>query len=200
ATAARPTEQLRDMLKSNQLEFLMEAHNGLSAKIVEVLESMSDATSIPILLDGDTGYGNFNNDKLFPKTNSLLEVEEFCGKIKGKQGPGLPGMEFSSDMCVNMKLFVAPPHTLMRELMLFLCTVVIVPTKYYKTPTSEFKVIWANHNLRAALSAMQKTTRTIFEEQSLVNVEPAVAPVKEVFRIQGEDELRVAEKKYLPQN
>ena len=72
----------------------MEAHNGLSAKIVqeagfegiwasglsistalgvrdnneaswtqvlEVLEFMSDATDIPILLDGDTGYGNFNN-------------------------------------------------------------------------------------------------------------------------------------------
>jgi phosphoenolpyruvate phosphomutase len=53
---------------------------------------MSDATSIPILLDGDTGYGNFNNarrlvkkleqrgiagvcleDKLFPKSNSLLD-------------------------------------------------------------------------------------------------------------------------------
>ncbi len=119
----------------------MEAHNGLSAKIVEevgfaciwasglaisaalgvrdnneaswtqvleVLEFMADATSIPILLDGDTGYGNFNNvrrlvrklcqrgvaavcieDKLFPKANSfigdgqaLADMEEFCGKIK----------------------------------------------------------------------------------------------------------------------
>lgn len=28
-------QQLRDMLTSNQLEFIMEAHNGLSAKIVE---------------------------------------------------------------------------------------------------------------------------------------------------------------------
>lgn len=70
---------------------------------------MSDATSIPILLDGDTGYGNFNNarrlvkkleqrniagvcieDKIFPKTNSfikgeeqpLADIDEFCGKIK----------------------------------------------------------------------------------------------------------------------
>ena len=74
-----------------------------------MLEFMADAMSIPILLDGDTGYGNFNNvrrlvrkleqrgiaalcieDKLFPKTNSFLdgetqplaEIEEFCGKIK----------------------------------------------------------------------------------------------------------------------
>jgi phosphoenolpyruvate phosphomutase len=73
-----------------------------------MLEFMSDATSVPILLDGDTGYGNFNNmrrlvqkleqrdiagvcieDKLFPKTNSfiggerqpLADIDEFCGKI-----------------------------------------------------------------------------------------------------------------------
>jgi phosphoenolpyruvate phosphomutase len=70
---------------------------------------MSDATTVPILLDADTGYGNFNNarrlvrklesrgvagacleDKLFPKTNSLhdgraqplADIEEFSLKIK----------------------------------------------------------------------------------------------------------------------
>ena len=70
---------------------------------------MSDATHIPILVDADTGYGNFNNvrrlvrkleqrgvaaicieDKRFPKTNSLLkggrqelaDIDEFCGRIK----------------------------------------------------------------------------------------------------------------------
>ena len=116
--------RLRSLLLSPELTFLMEAHDGLSAKIVEeagfpaiwasgltvsaalgvrdsneaswtqvleVLEFMADATSVPILLDGDTGYGNFNNvrrlvrklcqrgvaavcleDKLFPKTNSFI--------------------------------------------------------------------------------------------------------------------------------
>lgn len=82
------------MLTSNKLEFIMEAHNGLSAKIaqeagfcgiwasglsmsaqlgvrdhneaswtqvLEILEFMSDATDRPILVDADTGYGNFNN-------------------------------------------------------------------------------------------------------------------------------------------
>jgi phosphoenolpyruvate phosphomutase len=70
---------------------------------------MSDRTKIPILLDGDTGYGNYNNarrlikkleqrdiagvcleDKMFPKRNSLLDdgkqelagIQEFCDKIK----------------------------------------------------------------------------------------------------------------------
>jgi phosphoenolpyruvate phosphomutase len=138
----KKSTQLKNLLLSPQIEFIMEAHNGLSAKIVEetgfkgiwasglsisaalgvrdnneaswtqvleVCEFMSDATSIPILLDGDTGYGNFNSfirlvrkledrriagvcieDKLFPKTNSfisgekqpLADIEEFCGKIK----------------------------------------------------------------------------------------------------------------------
>src|SRR6201997_3253963 len=141
-TAATRSAKLREMLQSAQLEFLMEAHNGLSARIareagfkgiwgsglaisaqygvrdnneaswtqvVDTLEFMADASDLPILLDGDTGYGNFNNvrrlvrkleqrgiagvcieDKLFPKTNSfidgerqpLADVDEFCGKIK----------------------------------------------------------------------------------------------------------------------
>lgn len=138
----RKTTRLKQLLQSPQLEFLMEAHNGLSAKIVEeagfrgiwgsgltisaafgvrdnneaswtqvleTVEFMSDATQIPILLDADTGFGNFNNvrrlvrkleqigvggmcieDKLFPKTNSfingeqqpLADPDEFAGKIK----------------------------------------------------------------------------------------------------------------------
>jgi phosphoenolpyruvate phosphomutase len=139
---SRKTTQFRALLASESTELLMEAHDGLSAKIVEeagfrgiwasglamsaslglrdhneaswtqvleIVEHMSDATSIPILLDADTGYGNFNNvrrlvrkleqrgvaamcieDKLFPKTNSfirgeqqpLADVEEFAGKIR----------------------------------------------------------------------------------------------------------------------
>ncbi|HWX48557.1 MAG TPA: phosphoenolpyruvate mutase [Roseomonas sp.] len=132
---------LRREIMSPSLSFLMEAHDGMSAKIVQeagfrgiwasglttsaalglrdsneaswtqvldVLEYMADATTLPILVDGDTGHGNFNNvrrfvrklcergiagvcieDKLFPKTNSFLgeaqplaDVDEFCGRIK----------------------------------------------------------------------------------------------------------------------
>jgi phosphoenolpyruvate phosphomutase len=139
-SAAR-TAKFRDLLTSPDLAFIMEAHSGLSAKIVEeagfkgvwasglsisamlglrdnneaswtqvldVLEFMADATTLPILVDGDTGYGNFNNvrrlvrklgergiagvcleDKLFPKTNSFLgerqplaDTAEFCGRIR----------------------------------------------------------------------------------------------------------------------
>jgi phosphoenolpyruvate phosphomutase len=138
----KKTTRLRQLLQSPELEFLLEAHNALSAKIaeeagfpaiwasglsmsaqfgvrdsneaswsqvVDALEFMSDATQVPILVDGDTGYGNFNSlrrlvrkleqrqlagvcieDKEFPKTNSfgasdrqiLASADEFCGKIK----------------------------------------------------------------------------------------------------------------------
>ena len=90
----KKTTRFRQLLHSDRLEFLLEAHNGLSAKIgeeagfqglwasglslsaqfgvrdnneaswtqvLEMLEFMADATAVPILLDGDTGYGNFNN-------------------------------------------------------------------------------------------------------------------------------------------
>lgn len=37
-------------------------NNELSwTQVVDALEFMADATSIPILLDGDTGYGDFNS-------------------------------------------------------------------------------------------------------------------------------------------
>jgi len=57
-------------------------------------------------------------------------------------------------------------------------------------------VIWANHMIRANISAMQATARTIFETESLVEVEGRVATVAEIFRLQGADELLEAEKLY----
>ena len=84
------------------------------------------------------------------------------------------------------------------------CPLVIVPTTYYSTPVEVFEqagismVIWANQNVRSSIAAMQRTTRRIFEERSLQNVEDAIAPVKEVFRLQNAEELSLAEERYLP--
>jgi phosphoenolpyruvate phosphomutase len=288
------TTQLKQILNSQHLEFLMEAHNGLSAKIVEeagfkgiwasglsisaslgvrdnneaswtqvldVLEFMSDATNIPILLDGDTGYGNFNNarrlvkkleqcriagvcieDKLFPKTNSFIKgeaqplagVEEFCGKIKAMKD----GQNDEDFMVVaRVEAFIAGwglDEVLRRaeayrragadailvhskkpdsaEIEAFMNEwggrhpVVLVPTKYYSTPTNRFRemgvstVIWANHNLRASVDAMTRISRQIFQEENLLSVEGVIAPVEEIFRLQQAEELQVAEKKYLPRS
>jgi len=46
---------------------------------------------------------------------------------------------------------------------------------------------------------MQATSAQIYKDQSLMNVEPKVASVKEVFRLQDQPELDRAEKIYLPQ-
>src|ERR687893_1248916 len=82
--------------------------------------------------------------------------------------------------------------------------VVIVPTTSYSTPTRAFRdagvsvVIWANHMMRASLTAMKHTAQQIKEEESLANIEDRIVTVKEVFRIQGASELEEAEKRYLP--
>jgi len=288
----KKTTQFRNLIKSNQLEFIMEAHNGLSAKIVEnagfkgiwgsglsisaamgvrdnneaswtqvldVLEFMSDVTSIPILLDGDTGYGNFNNmrrlvkkleqrdiaavcieDKLFPKTNSfiggetqpLADIEEFSGKIKAAKDTQLDDdfvvvarleafiagwglnealrraeayMEAGTDviLCHSKKNNASDVEEFIKEWGDRL-PVVIVPTKYYSVPTDHFRelgismVIWANHNLRSAITSMQETSRQIFKDESLINVEGNIASVTDIFKIQGAEELKAAESKYLP--
>ncbi|MEH7354337.1 phosphoenolpyruvate mutase [Neobacillus drentensis] len=288
----KKTTQLKKILSSPKLNFLMEAHNGLSAKIVEeagfngiwasglsisasmglrdnneaswtevldILENMSDATEIPILLDGDTGYGNFNNarrlvkkleqiniagvcieDKTFPKANSfingeaqpLASIEEFSGKIKA-----MKDTQLDKDFMVvaRIEAFIAgwglkealkraeayrkagadailmhSKKSTIEEIEMFMKEwsgrhpVVIVPTKYYNTPTEQFRklginaVIWANHNLRASVKAMQNISKQILQEENLIHVENQIVSVEEIFRLQNAEELQTAEKKYLP--
>lgn len=133
--------KFKNILSNKSTNFILEAHNPISAKIVEetgfvgiwasgltlsasyalrdaneltmtqvlnIVDAMQDQVNVPIVLDGDTGYGNFNNfrilvkqlcksniaavcieDKLFPKNNSfsdraqeLEKVNIFCNKIK----------------------------------------------------------------------------------------------------------------------
>ena len=285
------TAKLRRMLHSAELEFLMEAHNGLSARIVreagfkgiwasglsisaqfgvrdnneaswtqvvDMLEFMADASDLPILLDGDTGYGNFNNmrrlvrkleqrgiagvcieDKQFPKTNSFLngerqplaDIEEFVGKIAAgkdtQQDPNFSivarvealiagwGMDEALRRAEAYRLAGADAiliHSKLSkpdEIVKFAkewarrSPLVIVPTRYYSTPTEVFRqagistVIWANHLVRSAASAMQSIAKEIFESQTLVNVEDRIASVNEIFRLQDADEYSAAERLYL---
>ena len=86
------------------------------------------------------------------------------------------------------------------------CPVVIVPTKYYSTPTDVFRqhgislVIWANHMLRAAIATMQSTARILKEQENLLSIEDKIVPVSEIFRLQGAADLQEAEKRYLPKS
>jgi len=132
---------LKDLISSDKLDFLMEAHDAISAIIAErsgfsgiwasglsistalgfrdasevswsdvtdAVDRMAASTTAPILVDGDGGFGNFNNvrilaqklcqrgaagicleDKQFPKMNSfvgdrhpLADIGEFCGRLR----------------------------------------------------------------------------------------------------------------------
>jgi phosphoenolpyruvate phosphomutase len=288
---ATRSAKLRQMLLSPELEFILEAHNGLSARIVreagfkgiwasglsisaqlgvrdnneaswtqvvDVLEFMADASDLPILLDGDTGYGNFNNmrrlvrkleqrgiagvcieDKVFPKTNSFLngerqplaDVAEFAGKIAaGKDTQTDPnfsivarvealiagwGMDEALKRAEAYRLAGADAiliHSKLSkpdEILAFTREwagrgpLVIVPTKYYSTPTDVFRragislCIWANHMVRSATSAMQSVAREIYQSQTLVNIEDRVVSVEEIFRLQDAQEYSEAERLYL---
>ncbi len=290
-TDQKRTSKLRTLLHSTELGFLLEAHNGISARIVEeagfegiwasglavsaqfgvrdsneaswtqvmeMVEFMADATRLPILLDGDTGYGNFNNlrrlvrkleqrgvsgvcveDKLFPKTNSfingerqqLADIDEFCGKIAAGKD-----CQLDDDFCIVARveayiagwdtaealrraeayrragadaILIHSARSTPEQISEFArewanrAPLVIVPTTYYGTPTHVFRelgigvVIWANHMIRSAVSAMQNTARLIHRQQNLTCVEDTIAPVGEIFRLQGADELVAAERRYL---
>lgn len=283
--------RLRALLQSPQLEFLLEAHNGISARIVEqagfsaiwasglamsaqfgvrdsneaswtqvvdMLEFMSDVTTIPILLDGDTGYGNFNNmrrlvrkleqrriagvcieDKQFPKTNSfidgekqpLADVDEFCGKIKAGKD-----VQSDPDFCIVARVealiagwdmgealrraeaylaagadgvLIHSKQSRPDEILEFArewagrAPLLIVPTKYYSTPTDVFRdagisvAIWANHMIRASVEYMEQVSARIKAEESVASVEHRIAGVGHIFDLQGADELSAAQDRYL---
>jgi phosphoenolpyruvate phosphomutase len=80
---------------------------------------------------------------------------------------------------------------------------VIVPTKYYRTPTSEYRdanistVIWANHAMRAAVAGMRDVCGRIIAEESIAGIENQVAGLDEVFGLLHYGELAAAEERYL---
>jgi len=272
------------------MSFLMEAHDGVSARIVErsgfggiwasglsistslglrdsneaswteVLRAvgyMADATEVPILLDGDSGFGNFNavrllvrklgqigvagvciEDTLFPKQNSfvgekhpLLHIHSFRGKIQAAKDS-----QTSEEFCVVARVEALVSGRSMGEALerahaysaagadavlihskkgepdeiLDFCRqwnertpLVIVPTKYYRTPADTFRragvatVIWANHNLRAAMRAMHTVSQSIFAHESVAQVEPGIESLDSLFSLMDYDELAQAEARYL---
>lgn len=284
----RASDNLRQLLRSGSLEYLLEAHNALSALVVQeagfpaiwassltlaasmgrrdadeltmtellaVLESMSDRVTIPVLVDGGTGFGTFHHvqrlvrkleqraiaglcleDQAYPKRNSLAATaghglatsSEFCAKIRAavdardglvlvarteafiaglgvhealdrahqyvEAGADAVLVHSRADSPVQIAEFMAQWDRR--------APVVIVPTTYWQSPASVFQqlgvsaVIWANHNLRASLTAMQHAAnelRKLGTSQSLV---PQIAPLPEIFRLQNLAGLEAAEQRY----
>jgi phosphoenolpyruvate phosphomutase len=235
-------------------------NNELSwTQVLDQLEFMVDACNIPILVDGDSGYGNFNNvrrlvrkleerglaglcieDKLFPKTNSFITSknqaltlkQEFVGKIKAAKD-----VQKDSDFCLVARteafitehglgealeraiayyeagadaILVHSRISNASEIESFMkhwdvnCPIIIVPTTYHTTPTTQFEklgisvVIFANHMIRASVKKMQEVALKIWDSKSIYGLENELVSLKELFRLQHDEELREAENKYLP--
>ncbi|SCB49476.1 phosphoenolpyruvate mutase [Rhizobium multihospitium] len=226
-------------------------------QVVEAVGRIADVTSIPILVDGDTGFGNFNNarivarklvqagaagvcleDKVFPKMNSfvgdrhpLADIQEYCGRLKAVKDTcghdlvvvarlesfiGGHGLEDALERAHSYAragadaILVHSRKSDPSEILSF-CgqwdnsrPIIIVPTKYSTTPTDVFRkanistVIWANHNMRAAVSAMKSVCNRIIQEQSVAGIEEEIASVGEIFELLDYQELDSAEQKYLP--
>lgn len=236
-----------------------DANEASWTQVVEAVERMADATGIPILVDGDSGFGNFNNarlaalklfqrgaagicieDKDFPKMNSfvgdrhpLADIAEFSGRLRAIRDT-VPaddfvlvariealiaghGQEEALERAHAYKnagadaILIHSRRSTADEILAFVkawenrLPVIIVPTKYYRTPVQVYRdagisiAIWANHAMRASVVAMREVCKRIRDEQGIAGVEAQVATLEEVFGLMRYSELATAEDRYLPQ-
>ena len=234
-----------------------DANEASWTQLVDVVERMVDSTELPVLVDGDSGFGNFNNarllarklmqrgaggvaleDKGFPKMNSfvgdrhpLADIYEFSGRlraVKDTVGEDLVlvariealiaghGMEEAlrrahayaeagaDAILIHSRKSVADEILAFADAWQNRLPVVIVPTKYYRTPVSAYRearistVIWANHAMRAAIAGMKEVCGRIVAQESIAEIECEVATLDEVFGLMRYGELAEAELRYLP--
>lgn len=81
---------------------------------------------------------------------------------------------------------------------------VIVPTSYPQLSFAEIAalekvglIICGNHALRAAVAGMRRTFAKILDDGGIADVERDIAPVSDIFALQGDDHMREIEKHYL---
>jgi phosphoenolpyruvate phosphomutase len=81
---------------------------------------------------------------------------------------------------------------------------VIVPTAYPEMDAQRIAalgniamVIYGNHAIRASVTAMQRIFAQVRKDGGIRNAHQQVVPVEEIFRLQGMDAVKAAEKKFL---
>lgn len=233
-----------------------DANEASWSQFVDVVERIVDSTELPVLVDADGGFGNFNNarlvarklrqrgaagialeDSCFPKINSfvgdrhpLADIDEFSGRLRAVKdtvaddlvlvartealiaGRGLDEALSRASAYAAAgadAILIHSRKSTAEEIISFATAwqnrlpVVIVPTKYYRTPVSAYRdagistVIWANHSVRAAILAMRQACDRIIAEESIAGVEPNIAAIDELLELLRYDELAHAEARYL---
>lgn len=229
------------------------------AENLAVIKNIADSVAIPVIADGDTGYGNAINvmrmveeyekagvagvcieDNVFPKRCSfyagvkreLERIEEFCGKIRaGKRAQTDPDFVIIArtealiagwglDEALRRArayaqagadlILVHSKSSRPDEVMAFARAwdgdrpLVAVPTTYHTASVEElyaagFKVvIFANQGIRAAIKSMREVFARLRGEHRGSAVEDRIAPLAEVYRLIGVEQLRASEAEYLP--
>lgn len=233
-----------------------DANEASWSQLIDVVERMVDSTELPVLVDGDGGFGNFNNarllarklcqrgaagialeDSCFPKINSfvgdrhpLADIDEFSGRVRAIKDTVADDLVLVArtealiaghgmDEAISRAsayaaagadaILIHSRKSTAEEIISFATSwrnrlpVVIVPTKYYRTPVSAYRdagistVIWANHSMRAAIAAMRHVCGRILAEEGIAGIEPEIATLDEVFELLRYDELFHAEARYL---
>ncbi len=81
---------------------------------------------------------------------------------------------------------------------------VIVPTAYPELTADRIRalgkigiVIYGNHAIRAAVTAMQRTFAAILRDGGIHKVDKEIVPVEEIFRLQDMDRVKESERRFL---
>jgi len=82
--------------------------------------------------------------------------------------------------------------------------IVIVPTAYPEMTADRIRalgkikmVIYGNHAIRAAVTAMKDVFAAILKDGGIQNINKNIVSVEEIFRLQGMDQVKINEKRYL---
>lgn len=80
----------------------------------------------------------------------------------------------------------------------------LVPTSYPQLSFAEVAalgkvglIICGNHAIRSAVAAMRATFSRILAEGGIAGVEGSIAKVSEIFALQGDDQMRELEARFL---
>ncbi|KAK4937110.1 hypothetical protein LTR10_022162 [Elasticomyces elasticus] len=165
-------------------------------------------------------------DKCFPKDSSLrpggrqflVSTEEFQGKIAAaKASCSMLVIARTEALIAGLGQEEALRRALAKQKtpdeILSFCRawpgsvpLIIVPTSYPQLSFDEIArltddkvglVICGNHAIRAAVSAMQRTFARIIKEDGIAGTESEIAPVSDVFELQGDGAMRELERKFL---
>lgn len=220
------------------------------SEMINTVKYITDFVDIPVIVDADTGYGDYNTfirvvkqsqkanisalcieDKVFPKSNSFLNLpqnlattDDFCSKIKaGKDHSDnrkfsiiarLEGLVLGDSLENTLEranryyeagadaILIHSKKTDAEEILRFAklwankCPVLVIPTKYYNVTANELRenkisiAIWANHNLRASIKAMQRISARIFKDQGIFSTENQIASIESIFDLTGIENLQ----------